>query len=159
MGKGELKMYSLKDVLKRFSPFFKDYIPYFILAIVGMGLSSGGTAFTAWLVQPLLDKIFIAKDKEIRVPPNLPVSFRLYSDRVSEGNLFPKAVTIKAVRRDTRPPPIINIQASGPAASAVFLGIASIPRAMVALTISRIVCLKLICSLCIAKPWCRNGVY
>lgn len=24
-----------------------------------------GTAFTAWLVQPLLDKIFIAKDREM----------------------------------------------------------------------------------------------
>ncbi|WP_263832817.1 ABC transporter ATP-binding protein [Sulfurospirillum oryzae] len=58
-------MYSLKDVLKRFSPFFKDYIPYFILAIVGMGLSSGGTAYSAYLVKPLLDEIFIAKDKEM----------------------------------------------------------------------------------------------
>lgn len=58
-------MYSIKDVLKRFSPFFKDYIPYFILAIVGMGLSSGGTAYSAYLVKPLLDEIFIAKDKEM----------------------------------------------------------------------------------------------
>lgn len=58
-------MYSLKDVLKRFSPFFKDYIPYFILAIIGMGLSSGGTAYSAYLVKPLLDEIFIAKDKEM----------------------------------------------------------------------------------------------
>lgn len=58
-------MYSLKDVLKRFSPFFKDYIPYFLLAIVGMALSSGGTAFSAYLVKPLLDEIFIAKDKEM----------------------------------------------------------------------------------------------
>lgn len=55
----------MKDVLKRFSPFFKNYIPYFVLAILGMALSSGGTAFTAWLVQPLLDKIFIAKDREM----------------------------------------------------------------------------------------------
>jgi len=58
-------MYSIKDVLKRFSPFFKDYIPYFILAIIGMGLSSGGTAYSAYLVKPLLDEIFIAKDKEM----------------------------------------------------------------------------------------------
>lgn len=58
-------MYSLKDVLARFSPFFKDYIPYFLLAILGMTLSSGGTAFSAYLVKPLLDEIFIAKDKEM----------------------------------------------------------------------------------------------
>ena len=58
-------MYSLKDVLKRFSPFFKDYVPYFVLAIIGMALSSGGTAYSAYLVKPLLDEIFIAKDKEM----------------------------------------------------------------------------------------------
>ena len=58
-------MYSMKDVLKRFSPFFKNYIPYFILAILGMALSSGGTAYSAYLVKPLLDEIFIAKDKEM----------------------------------------------------------------------------------------------
>lgn len=58
-------MYSIKDVLKRFLPFFKDYIPYFLLAILGMALSSGGTAYSAYLVKPLLDEIFIAKDKEM----------------------------------------------------------------------------------------------
>lgn len=58
-------MYSMKDVLKRFSPFFKNYIPYFVLAILGMALSSGGTAYSAYLVKPLLDEIFIAKDKEM----------------------------------------------------------------------------------------------
>ncbi len=56
---------SLKSVLKRFLPFFKDYIPYFIFAIIGMILASGGTAFSAYLVKPLLDEIFIAKDKEM----------------------------------------------------------------------------------------------
>lgn len=62
MGKGEL-MYSFKDVFKRFSPFYKNYIPYFILTIIGMGLASGGTAYSAYLVKPLLDEIFIAKDR------------------------------------------------------------------------------------------------
>lgn len=55
-------MLSLKGVLIRFVPFFKDYIPYFALAIFGMLLSSGGTAVSAYLVKPLLDEIFIAKD-------------------------------------------------------------------------------------------------
>ena len=55
-------MLSLKGVLIRFVPFFKDYIPYFALAIFGMILASGGTAVSAYLVKPLLDEIFIAKD-------------------------------------------------------------------------------------------------
>jgi subfamily B ATP-binding cassette protein MsbA len=55
-------MEGLKSVLKRFSPYFKDYIPYFAIAIFGMLLSSGGTAVSAYLVKPLLDEIFIAKD-------------------------------------------------------------------------------------------------
>lgn len=58
-------MFKLRDILKRFSPYFKDYIPYFIFAIIGMALASAGTAASAYLVKPLLDKIFIAKDKEM----------------------------------------------------------------------------------------------
>ncbi|NCB53561.1 MAG: ABC transporter ATP-binding protein, partial [Epsilonproteobacteria bacterium] len=58
-------MGGMKVIFKRFQPFFKDYIPYFVLVVIGMILSSGGTAFSAYLVQPLLDKIFIAKDHEM----------------------------------------------------------------------------------------------
>ncbi len=65
MGETTLKIYGLKEVLSRFAPFFKDYIPYFLLAVVGMALSSGGTAYSAYLVKPLLDKIFIAKDQHM----------------------------------------------------------------------------------------------
>ncbi len=64
MGEGAL-MGGMKVIFKRFQPFFKDYIPYFVLVVIGMILSSGGTAFSAYLVQPLLDKIFIAKDHEM----------------------------------------------------------------------------------------------
>ncbi|MCD8544718.1 MAG: ABC transporter ATP-binding protein/permease [Sulfurospirillum cavolei] len=64
MGEGTL-MCGMKVIFKRFQPFFKDYIPYFVLVVIGMILSSGGTAFSAYLVQPLLDKIFIAKDHEM----------------------------------------------------------------------------------------------
>jgi len=64
MGEGTL-MGGMKVIFKRFQPFFKDYIPYFVLVVIGMILSSGGTAFSAYLVQPLLDKIFIAKDHEM----------------------------------------------------------------------------------------------
>ncbi len=55
----------LKLVFKRFSPYFKDYVPYFILAFIGMILASAGTAASAYLVKPLLDKIFIAKDAQM----------------------------------------------------------------------------------------------
>ena len=58
-------MRHLGAILSRFVPFFKDYVPYFILAIVGMALASGGTAFSAYLVKPLLDEIFIAKDRDM----------------------------------------------------------------------------------------------
>ncbi|WP_024954648.1 ABC transporter ATP-binding protein [Sulfurospirillum arcachonense] len=58
-------MEGLKLVLKRFSPYFKDYISYFILAIIGMILASSGTAASAYLVKPLLDDIFVAKDMDM----------------------------------------------------------------------------------------------
>ena len=58
-------MEGVKLVLKRFSPYFKDYVPYFIFAVIGMILASSGTAASAYLVKPLLDKVFIAKDAEM----------------------------------------------------------------------------------------------
>lgn len=58
-------MNGLQSILKRFSPFYKDYVRYFVYAVIGMALASGGTAYSAYLVQPLLDKIFIAKDREM----------------------------------------------------------------------------------------------
>ncbi|WP_462106227.1 ABC transporter ATP-binding protein [Campylobacter concisus] len=57
--------FGLKDVLKRFGPYFKDYIPHFILAIIGMGLASGGTAVSAYLVEPVLNKIFVEKNEKL----------------------------------------------------------------------------------------------
>ena len=57
--------FGLKDVLKRFGPYFKDYIPHFILAIIGMALASGGTAASAYLVEPVLNKIFVEKNEKL----------------------------------------------------------------------------------------------
>ncbi len=57
--------FGLKDVLKRFGPYFKDYIPHFILAFIGMGLASGGTAVSAYLVEPVLNKIFVEKNETL----------------------------------------------------------------------------------------------
>ncbi|WP_069636921.1 ABC transporter ATP-binding protein [Campylobacter pinnipediorum] len=60
-----MKQLTLFQVLKRFKSYFKDYIPYFVLAFIGMILASGGSAATAWLVQPVLDKIFVEKNREL----------------------------------------------------------------------------------------------
>ena len=56
---------NLGKIVGRFTPYYKDYIPHFIFAIIGMILTSSGTAASAYLVKPLLDKIFIAKDEQM----------------------------------------------------------------------------------------------
>lgn len=64
-GREVMNNFGLKDVLKRFGPYFKDYIPHFILAIIGMALASGGTAASAYLVEPVLNKIFVEKNEKL----------------------------------------------------------------------------------------------
>ena len=64
-GRETMNNFGLKDVLKRFGPYFKDYIPHFIFAIIGMGLASGGTAVSAYLVEPVLNKIFVEKNEKL----------------------------------------------------------------------------------------------
>ena len=64
-GREIMNNFGLKDVLKRFGPYFKDYIPHFIFAIIGMGLASGGTAVSAYLVEPVLNKIFVEKNAKL----------------------------------------------------------------------------------------------
>ncbi|EAI3886130.1 ABC transporter ATP-binding protein [Campylobacter fetus] len=58
-------MNGVKDVFKRFIPYFKDYIPQFALAIIGMIMASVGTAVSAYLVKPVLDKIFVEKNESL----------------------------------------------------------------------------------------------
>ena len=56
-------MKEIKVVLRRLVlPYWKDYIPYFALAILGMILNAVGTSASAYLVKPVLDRIFIEKD-------------------------------------------------------------------------------------------------
>lgn len=64
-GRKIMNNFGLKDVLKRFGPYFKDYIPHFIFAIIGMALASGGTAVSAYLVEPVLNKIFVEKNEKL----------------------------------------------------------------------------------------------
>lgn len=52
----------LSYVLKRFKHYFKDYKIRFFLAIIGMILASAGTAGSAKIIEPILNKIFVEKD-------------------------------------------------------------------------------------------------
>ncbi len=56
-------MKDIKIVFRRLVlPYWKDYIPYFVLAILGTILSAAGASASAYLVKPVLDEIFIKKD-------------------------------------------------------------------------------------------------
>lgn len=58
-------MSGLKGVLKRFTPYIKNYKVQFALAILGMIMAAAGTAGSAWLIEPVLNKIFVEKNKEL----------------------------------------------------------------------------------------------
>lgn len=58
-------MRGIYNILRRFFPYFKDYIPYFILSFIGMLFASLGTAASAYLVKPVLDDIFIDKNESL----------------------------------------------------------------------------------------------
>lgn len=67
---------TLKEVLVRFKPYYKDYWFYFLLVFIGMVLAGGGTALSAWLMQPVIDEIFINKD--LKMLYYLPVGVLLF---------------------------------------------------------------------------------
>lgn len=56
---------TLKEVLVRFKPYYKEYWFYFLLVVLGMILGAAGTSLTAWLMRPVIDEIFIAKDLQM----------------------------------------------------------------------------------------------
>ena len=49
--------------LKEYLPYYKHYKKEIFLAIIGMILVSASTAAIAWLIKPVLDKIFIQKNE------------------------------------------------------------------------------------------------
>ncbi|NOR54953.1 MAG: ATP-binding cassette domain-containing protein [Sulfurovum sp.] len=56
-------MEDIKVLLKRLViPYFKGYVPYFLLALLGMVLSAAGASASAYLVKPVLDDIFVEKN-------------------------------------------------------------------------------------------------
>lgn len=62
MSEKQHKDMTLKEVLIRFKPYYKDYWFYFFIVFIGMLLGAAGTALTAWLMQPVIDEIFVKKD-------------------------------------------------------------------------------------------------
>ena len=70
-----------KEFFKRFFPYFKDYKLKFFYAIVGMLFAAGGTSVSAYMIKPILDKIFIEKNQELLyiIPFGLVVVFFLKS--------------------------------------------------------------------------------
>lgn len=52
----------MKNFFKQYIPYYKNYIQKFFFAFIGMALVAGGSSGTAYVIQPLLDKIFIEKD-------------------------------------------------------------------------------------------------
>ncbi len=52
-------------LLKEYLPYYKNYKKEIFFAIIGMILVSAATAATAYLVKPVLDKIFIQKNEQM----------------------------------------------------------------------------------------------
>jgi len=59
------KMSSLRYLYQKFSPYFKDYKYQFFLMYLGMVLVAIGTTSSAYLIKPVLDKIFIQKSENL----------------------------------------------------------------------------------------------
>ena len=53
----------MKAFFKQYIPYYKDYKLKFFYAFIGMALVAGGTSGSAYVIKPLLDEIFIAKDQ------------------------------------------------------------------------------------------------
>lgn len=55
----------MKNLLKQYLPYFKDYKRQFTFAILGMIAVAIGTAGTAHIIKPVMDDIFIKKDQHM----------------------------------------------------------------------------------------------
>ncbi|PLY06101.1 MAG: ABC transporter permease [Arcobacter sp.] len=55
----------MKEFFKYYTPYYKDYKFKIFLALVGIALVAGGSAGLAYVIKPLLDEVFIAKDQEM----------------------------------------------------------------------------------------------
>lgn len=57
----------MKELFKYFSPYFSEYKKEFFFAIMGMIAVAVGTTASAHLLKPVLDDVFISKDREMLV--------------------------------------------------------------------------------------------
>lgn len=57
----------MKSFYKRFYPYIKDYYLFFVLAILSSLLTAGCTAYSTYLVKPVLDEIFTNKDAQMLI--------------------------------------------------------------------------------------------
>lgn len=55
----------LKELFYRFSPYFKDYKRRFVFMFLGMFMVAIGTMLIAYMIKPVLDKIFIEKNESL----------------------------------------------------------------------------------------------
>jgi subfamily B ATP-binding cassette protein MsbA len=55
----------MNEFFKQYIPYYKNYILKFFYAFIGMVLVAGGTSGSAYVIKPLLDEIFIAKDAQM----------------------------------------------------------------------------------------------
>ena len=55
----------MREFIKQYAPYYKNYKRQFLFAIIGMLMVAGGTSGTAYVIKPVLDEIFINKDKEM----------------------------------------------------------------------------------------------
>ncbi len=53
------------NFFKQYIPYYKGYVGKFILVFIGVILVAVGTSGTAYIIEPLLDKVFIEKDREM----------------------------------------------------------------------------------------------
>lgn len=58
-------MKGILEILGKFKSYYKDYKLQFAIAIIGMILASGGNAAAAYIIQPVLDYIFVEKSKTL----------------------------------------------------------------------------------------------
>lgn len=55
----------MKEFFKYYLPYYKDYKFKIFLAMIGIIMVAGGSAGLAYVIKPLLDDVFIAKDQEM----------------------------------------------------------------------------------------------
>ncbi len=55
----------MKEVLRRFWPYMRDYKLYFFFALVGVVMVAAGTAGITYMIKPIMDEIFVNKDETL----------------------------------------------------------------------------------------------